>query len=208
MREGHPEEGRPGRRRRGRRPNELRRADDRTRGLWIAAFRLSPLIAVLCGIAIGMAVWNAENRAAQAEALHRHRIPATTVGQADKALPARFIAPRMVKAQAAWEYPVSHRHTDTVLVPAGTPVGGKVMVWVDDAGREASEPRPEGEVASTAVAAGAAVFGVIVLSAGGVVWLRLHRVEAHSLAAWDREWELLEPRWSGRVRRDPGAEDD
>ncbi|MET3983001.1 hypothetical protein [Streptomyces sp. PvR034] len=208
MREGHPEEGRPRRRLLGRRPNELRRAGDRTRGRWIAAFRLSPLIAVLCGIVIGMAVWNAENRAAQAEALHRHRIPATTVGQADRALPVRFNEPRMATAQVAWEYPVSHRHTDTVLVPAGTPVGGKVTVWVDDAGRETPEPRPEGEVASTAVAAGAAAFGVIVLSAGGVVWLRLRRVEAHSLAAWDREWELLEPRWSGRVRRDPGAEDD
>ncbi|MGW7456355.1 Rv1733c family protein [Streptomyces sp. NPDC054797] len=207
MFEAHSEEGLP-RRPLGRRSNELRRAADRTRGRWLAAFRFSPLLAVLCGIAIGMAVWSAESRAAEAQALHRHRVGATTVGPADRALPVRFNSRQMATAQAVWEYPASHRHTDTVLVPAGTPVGGKVTVWVDDAGTEALEPRSDDEVTSTAVAAGAAAFGIVVLSAGLVVWLRLRRVETRSLAAWDGEWERFEPRWSGRLRREPGAEDD
>ncbi|MFB7462309.1 hypothetical protein ACFCZ1_02175 [Streptomyces sp. NPDC056224] len=163
---------------------------------------------MLCAIAVGTAVWNTEARAAHAEALHRHRVPATTAGEADRLLPARFNSARMATARAAWEYPASHRHTDTVLVPAGTPVGAKVTIWVDDAGREAQAPRSDGELASTAVAAGSGAFGVLVLSAGGVVWLRLRRVEARSLAAWEREWVLVEPRWSGRMRREPGAGDD
>ncbi|WP_412078691.1 hypothetical protein ACLF6K_35315 [Streptomyces xanthophaeus] len=207
MFEAHPERG-PLRRLSGSRSNELRRPDDRTRGHWLVAFALSPLIAVLCAIAIGMAVWDTEVRAAHAEALHRHRVSATTVGEADRAPPARFNSARMTTAQAAWEYPASHRHTDSVLVPAGTPVGGTVTVWVDDAGREALAPRSDGELASTAVAVGAAAFGVLVLSAGGAVWLRLRRVETRSLAARAREWDLVEPRWSGRIRREPEAEDD
>ncbi|WP_406186393.1 hypothetical protein [Streptomyces sp. NBC_01006] len=207
MFEAHPEKG-PLRRLLGRRSNELRRAADRTRSRWLVAFAFSPFIAVLCAIAIGTAVWNTEVRAARAEALHLHQVSATTVGEADRALPARVNNAQMATAQAAWQYPASQRHTDTVLVPAGTAVGGTVTVWVDDSGRKAPAPRPYGELASTAVAAGAAAFGVLVLSAGGVVWLRLRRVEARSLAGWDREWDLVEPRWSGRLRREPGAEDD
>ncbi|WP_328923995.1 hypothetical protein OG429_04670 [Streptomyces sp. NBC_00190] len=207
MSESQPAKG-PPRRLPGRRSNEMRRAADRTRGRWLAAFALSPLIAVLCAVAIGMAVWNAEDRAARAETLHRHRVSATTVGEAARVLPGRFDSAAMATARAAWEYPASHRHTGAVLVPAGTPVGGAVTVWVDGAGRAVPAPRPHGELASTAVAAGAAAFGVLVLSAGGVVWLRLRRVEARSLAAWGGEWERVEPRWSGRLRGDPGAEDD
>ncbi|MFE9803986.1 hypothetical protein ACFYP6_34985 [Streptomyces goshikiensis] len=207
MFEAHPEKG-PLRRLLGRRSNELRRAADRTRSRWLVAFAFSPFIAVLCAIAIGTAVWNTEVRAARAEALHLHQVSATTVGEADRALPARVNNAQMATAQAAWQYPASQRHTETVLVPAGTAVGGTVTVWVDDSGRKAPAPRPNGELASTAVAAGAAAFGVLVLSAGGVVWLRLRRVEARSLAGWDREWDLVEPRWSGRLRREPGAEDD
>ncbi|MCX5126916.1 hypothetical protein [Streptomyces sp. NBC_00347] len=207
MSEAHKEKGSL-RRLLGRRSNELRRPADRTRGHWLVGFALFPLVAVLCAIAIGMAVWNTQVRAAQAEALLRHRVSATTVGEADRALPARLNGARMATARAAWEYPASHRHSGTVLVPAGTPVGGTVTVWVDDAGREAPAPRPDGELASNAIAAGAAGFGVLVLSAGGVVWLRLRRVEARSLAAWDREWDLVEPSWSGRLRRESGAEDD
>ncbi|MCC0094070.1 hypothetical protein K7B10_04545 [Streptomyces flavotricini] len=133
-----------------------------------------------------------EVRATRAEALHLHQVSAKTVGEADRALPAGVDDAQVATAQAAWQYPASQRHTDTVMVPPGTAVGGTVTVWVDDAGRKAPAPRPYGELASTAVAAGAPAFGVLVPSAGGVVRLRLRRVEARSLAG----------------NRKPGAEDD
>ncbi|MFE9255223.1 hypothetical protein [Streptomyces sp. NPDC006879] len=188
MPEAHSAEGRP-RRLFGRRSNELRRAADRARGRWLAALRVLPLVAVLCGIAIAMVVWNAEQRSAQAQALHRHRIEARTVGQADRALPVRFNGPQVATARATWEYPPSQRHVDTVVVTAGTPAGGKVLVWVDDTGQQAAGPRPDAEVATTAVAAGAAAFGVLVLGGGTAVWSGLRRVERSSLAAWGRDWE-------------------
>ncbi|MET9881828.1 hypothetical protein ABZZ20_01465 [Streptomyces sp. NPDC006430] len=188
-----------------RRTNELRRSADRIRGHWLAVLALSPLVAVLCAIAVGLAVWQAESRTAQAEALHRHQVSATTVGEADRALPLRFNSTPLAMARTTWEYPASHRHTNSVAVPAGTPVGGTVKVWVDDAGQVAPAPRASGELASTAVATGAGAFGVVVLAAGGLVWLRLRSVEARSLVQWDREWECVEPRWSGRTRRGPGA---
>ncbi|WP_133305598.1 hypothetical protein [Streptomyces sp. AcE210] len=204
-------EARPGngplRRLLGRRSSDLRRTADRARGHWLVALALSPLIAALCAIAIGVAVWHTETHAAHVVALHRHRVSATTLGEAHSVFP-RFNSTRTATARATWTYPASHRHTATVRVAAGTPVGGTVGVWVDDAGREAHAPRSDGELASNAVGTGAVAFGVLTLSAAGAVGLRLRRVEARSLAEWDREWQLVEPRWSGRMRREPGADDD
>ncbi|WP_405650431.1 MULTISPECIES: hypothetical protein [unclassified Streptomyces] len=207
MFDAHSENG-PLRRPLGRRSGELRHAADRTRGLWLVAFAFSTVVAVLCAFAIGVAVWHTETHAAHTQALHRHRVSATTRGEAHRALPLRFDSTETATARAAWAYPASQRHTATLLVPAGTPVGGKVLVWVDDAGREAPAPRSEGDIASSAVATGTAAFGVLVLSAATVIWLRLRWVEARRLAEWDREWQLVEPRWSGRLRRQRGADDD
>ncbi|MCX4966112.1 hypothetical protein OHA98_14935 [Streptomyces sp. NBC_00654] len=203
----HLEKG-PLRRLFGRRSNELWRAADRMRSRWIIAFALAPILAVLCAVAIGMAVWNTEITGAHAESLHRHRVSATTVGETVRAPPEPSNGVRTATAQTVWEYPSSHRHRDRVPVPADTPVGGTVVVWVDDAGRETAAPPSGSELASTAVAAGVAAFAVFALSAGGVVRLGLRRVDARSLAEWGREWELVEPHWSGRERRGPGAEED
>ncbi|MGW6752474.1 Rv1733c family protein [Streptomyces sp. NPDC055006] len=189
----------------------IRRTPARRRphsGLWLVAFAFSTVVAVLCAFAIRVAVWHTETHAAHTQALHRHRVSATTLGEAHRALPLRFDSTETATARAAWAYPASQRHTAMLLVPAGTPVGGKVLVWVDDAGREAPAPRSEGDIASSAVATGTAAFGVLVLSAATVIWLRLRWVEARRLAEWDREWQLVEPLWSGRLRRQRGADDD
>ncbi len=169
---------------------------------------LTPLLAAFGGVSTGSAVWEAESGAARAEAAHHHQVAATTVGEAVRTLPSRSGHAPQAVAQAVWEYPAGHRHTGSVTVPPGTPVGGKVTLRVDDQGAESWGPRTSGEIASGAVAAGAGAFGVIVLSAMGVVHVRLRLVEARSLARWEREWDLVEPRWSGRLRREPGAEDE
>jgi hypothetical protein len=178
------------------------------RGGRLVACALSTVVAVFCAIAIGVAVRHTETHAAHMEALHRHRVSATTLGEAHRTLPLRFDSTETATARGAWAYPASRRRTATIPVPAGTPVGGRVLVWVDDAGREALAPRSEGDVASSAVATGTAAFGLLVLSAAGVIWRRLRWVEARRLAEWEREWQLVEPRWSGRLRRQRGADDD
>lgn len=207
MFDAHSENG-PLRRLLGRPSRELRSAADRTRRGRLVACALSTVVAVLCAIAIGVAVWHTETHAAHTEALHRHRVSATTLGEAHRTLPVRFDSTKTATARAAWAYPATQVHTATLWVPAGTPVGGKVLVWVDDAGREAPAPRSQGDIASGAVATGTAAFGVLVLSAAGVIRLRLRRVEARRRAEWEREWQLVEPGWSGRLRRRRGADDD
>lgn len=184
--------------------NELRRAADRKRRRCRIAFACFLFVAVFCAIAVAFTVWNSGARAAQAQALHRHRVSATTVGAANHAQTAGAARQREAWTKAVWEYPASHPHSDRVLVPADTPVGGKVAIWVDDTGVQASAPPSDSERLCIAAVVGLAVFGVLFFSAGGVVWLRLHRVEERSLAEWDRGWEAVEPRWSGRTH--PGAD--
>ncbi|MEV0412891.1 hypothetical protein AB0I68_19345 [Streptomyces sp. NPDC050448] len=183
--------------------NPLRRATDRTRSRWLFAFALSCVFAVACGVMVGLTVVDTGLRAGAEQARHRHLVEATTVGEAVRHTPTRGDgAPATARAQ--WQFPPASRHSATLAVPPGTPVGHTVTLWVDDAGQAASAPRSESELVSDAVAAGAGSAGVITLLAAGVVFLRLRRVDARNLARWERDWERVEPGWSGRLR--PGRE--
>lgn len=187
------------------RPNELCRPVDRTRRRWNVVFVLSFLIALLCGVVVTTAVWDSESRTAREAAGHRHRIEATTVGSAERGVSNRSGGTSRVVAPAVWEYPAAHQHSDTISVPFGTPADRTVAIWVDDAGREAQAPSPEAQRALTAAAAGAGAFALLALASGAAIRLRLHLVETRSLAQWEHEWEAVEPRWSGRPRRERGT---
>ena len=103
---------------------------------------------------------------------------------------------------------VSVRYTDgagrvhEAEVPATGPpsAGTTVPMWVDRAGRPAAAPPG----ALEAVVLGA-VVGLGIAAAGGlllvVAWMGLrHAVDARNATAWAREWETVEPAWSGRRR--------
>ncbi|MEV0412809.1 hypothetical protein AB0I68_18905 [Streptomyces sp. NPDC050448] len=189
-------------------PNPLRRAADRIRTGWHAALILSLLVAIACGATAGLATWHADSRAAQEQAVHRHRITATTLTDAERRPGGRVSGVPGATAQAAWRFPAATRHTAMLAVPVGTASGKPVRVWVDDAGREAPAPRAGSDIALSAVAAGIWTGGLIAVCAVGVVHLGLRRLDARALDAWEREWERVEPRWSGRTRSGPGADDD
>ncbi len=186
-------------------PNELRRPADRTRRRWNAVFVLCLLIALFCGAFVMTAVWDAGSRADRETARHRHQVAATTVGTAERAVSSRSGGTARVLAPAEWEYPAAHQHSDKVSVPLGTPAGRSVTIWVDDAGTEVPAPYSGAQRAYVATAAGIGAFGLFALASGAVVRLRLRLAETRSLAQWEHEWEAVEPRWSGRPRRERGT---
>nr|WSX48491.1 hypothetical protein OG409_05745 [Streptomyces sp. NBC_00974] len=189
-------------------PNELRRPADRIRRRWNVVLALSFLIALICGIVVTTVVWDAGSRAARETARHRHQTEATTVGAAERAVSHRSGGTARVLAPAGWEYPAAQQHSGTVSVPPGTPAGRTVTIWVDDAGAEAPPPSSGAQRAYTAAVAGAGALSLFALASGALVSLRVRLVETRSLAQWEHEWEAVEPRWSGRPRRERGPGDD
>ncbi|MGW7459459.1 Rv1733c family protein [Streptomyces sp. NPDC054797] len=194
----------------------LRRPSDRTRSRCRAALVLSSMAAIACGVLAGLAVWDADSRTAQEQAQHMHRTTATTVGEAEPGFSPRTEGRTEGRAegraeavaQAVWQYPAATGHTGKVAVPPQTPAGRSVTVWVDDAGAAVPAPRSGGDRGISSAFAGVSVACVIALSAGAVVHLRLRLVEANNLAEWEFGWERVEPQWSGRLRSEPGPDDD
>jgi hypothetical protein len=77
---------------------------------------------------------------------------------------------------------------------AGTPV----RVEVDGTGRVGIEPPSPGDAVFSAVAAATAVTlgGILLLV---FAWMGIRAaVLATNCSAWEREWRLVEPHWSGR----------
>ncbi|MFJ5551790.1 hypothetical protein [Streptomyces sp. NPDC093225] len=186
----------------------LHRAADRARTRWHAVFVLACALAVIAGVLAALAVRDADTRTAQEQARHRHRVTATVVAE-----PTVVTAGRSggfgLTARAVWRYPAAGaEHAGTITVPFRTHAHDRVPLWVDDGGRAAAGPASATDIGLNAAGLGACVCAATVLGAGAVVHLRLRRVEAGSLRDWDREWEVVEPLWTGRLRPGPGAGDD
>ncbi|MER5209008.1 hypothetical protein [Streptomyces sp. NPDC002825] len=176
-----------------------------------AVFALVLIIAVVCGAVAGGRMWDAGARADRALAAHRHQVRATTTGPAEETpVAARYGTKPQALAPAVWEQPAHVRRSGTIHVPPKTPPGRTVTIWVDDAGSPARPPGGTADRALTALSGGIAVAGAVGVTGAGVVLLVRRRSEGHRLAAWEREWERVEPVWSGRLRRgsDAGGDDD
>ncbi|MFF5764000.1 Rv1733c family protein [Streptomyces tanashiensis] len=176
-----------------------------------AAFVLVLIIALVCGAVAAGTLWNAGARTDRELAAHRHQVKATTTGPAkEPSVAARYGAKPQALAPAVWEQPEHVRRSGTVHVPPRTPQGRTVIIWVDDAGAPARPPGSAADRAFTSLSGGIAAAGAVGVAGAGLVLLVRRRSEGHRLAAWEREWEQVEPVWSGRPRRgsDAGGDDD
>jgi hypothetical protein len=93
---------------------------------------------------------------------------------------------------------VGRAHVGQVSVTGRLVAGTPVRVEVDGDGRIGVEPPSHGDAVVAAVLAGlgVALLGLALLPAlwGGARCA----VTRHNHAAWEREWRLVEPQWSGR----------
>ncbi|MCQ4079815.1 hypothetical protein NGB36_04215 [Streptomyces sp. RB6PN25] len=89
----------------------------------------------------------------------------------------------------------------TASVTPGTVAGTILSVWVDKrTGAIVSAPLTASQASHDAGLAAAMVVPALPLAALGL-WLALRRVLDRMRAArWDKEWEWIEPQWSGRYR--------
>jgi len=103
------------------------------------------------------------------------------------AVPARYTSPDGVERQG------------DAQVQGPLPAGAAVPVWVDRSGVIVRAP-----VNGVDVVAEVAMDGIGLLAVGGVVlggiWIRVRAATLRfNTARWEREWEQVEPRWSGRT---------
>jgi hypothetical protein len=107
--------------------------------------------------------------------------------------PEALVPPRVAVA-AAWTAPNGSGRVGEIDVPAGTPAGRVVGVWVDANGAPVPPP-PASDPVSAGFGAG---VGVLVAAMALIASLRVR--DARRGRRWDAEWADLEPRWSGRAR--------
>ncbi|MFL9680004.1 MULTISPECIES: hypothetical protein [Streptomyces] len=164
-------------------------------------------LALLCGAVAAGYLWSFGARADRIRAAHQHQVVATTTGPArEQAALARSGTETRALAPAVWEYPDGVRRSGTVEVPARTPQGRTVTVSVNDSG---SPVRPTDGTSGrllTSVAGGTATAAAVAATGSGALALLRRRTDGRTLAALEREWEQIEPVWSGRLRRGNGPD--
>ncbi|WP_148003753.1 hypothetical protein [Streptomyces sp. adm13(2018)] len=169
------------------------------------------LTSLICGAVAAGVLWSAGVQADRERAAHRHQVQAMTTGPAkDPPRITRSGATPEAVAPAVWEHPDDVRRTGTIQVPARTPEGRTVTIWVGDTGAPARPPVSAADRALTALAGGTLAAAAVGAIGAGSLGLVRRRTEARRMVAWEQEWEQVEPVWSGRLRRGsaPGTDDD
>ncbi|MFE2561777.1 hypothetical protein ACFXGT_38375 [Streptomyces sp. NPDC059352] len=166
------------------------------------------VIALVCGAVAAGILWTAGTKADRELAAHRHQVTATTTGPATESpVATRYGTKPQAVAPAVWEQPEHVRRSGSIHVPPRTPQGRAVTIWVDDAGAPARPPGSVADRALTSFSGGTAAAGVVGVTGAGALLLLRRWTEGHRLAAWEHEWERVEPVWSGRLHRGSGAGD-
>jgi len=89
-------------------------------------------------------------------------------------------------------------HDIVVTVTESPPVGATVQAWVNREGRVVDAPLTVFDAVVVGVSAGIGItiIGCLLL---GSAWLGLRRwLDRRNAADWGREWDRIEPEWSGR----------
>ncbi|WP_431682485.1 Rv1733c family protein [Kitasatospora sp. KL5] len=181
--------------------NPLCRPTDRSRSRLFLAALLLAVLSVASAVAVSQLLLNGMRADAHRTAEHRHRVTATTVAAAVRE-PGQQAG--SARAEAEWTLPGTGGRVGTVDAPLGAPTGTKVPLWVDDDGAPAAPPRSDGELVASA-----ASYGLVVLSGAAAVsaaacTARRRALDRRADGAWEADWALVEPRWSGRSDR-PGT---
>ena len=174
-----------------------RRATDRVEDLTAWALLAAGLFLLLAGALVTMGAYRgvAERTAAAERALHPVEAVLLDGGPVPGGDPG-VRSPRSARYRDA----AGQEHDVAVPVVGRPPAGTAVRVWLDRDGRAVAAPPDE---LDAVVLGGAAGLGVVV--GGGLVlvvlWMSVRAgLDRRNAEGWAREWEQVEPGWSGRAR--------
>jgi hypothetical protein len=177
-----------------------RRATDRIRRRWTDlvedavawALIVLSLMMVIAAFVVGLGTFGESVEKQSAEAGTRTMATATVL----ESVPILANEQPPSDVPARWIGPDGRPRTGLVTVAAGTNAGNEVPIWLARDGARVPAPPTQ----SNAVGAGL-VSGLGVLLAGetvvGGVWLLVRRATAAANARrWEREWDIIGPRWA------------
>jgi hypothetical protein len=175
--------------------NPLRRRLDRVEGVVVGGLAVAFLAGVpLAAAAAGHLTYMYGARTAHTQQAAWHRVPAVLLATA----PTTGYTGYLPQVRARWTAPDGARRTGTMPAQPGQRAGSTVVVWADAAGRLTGPPLQAQQVRGRAVLAAILapiVLGEILLFAGQLAHYLLGR---RRLAAWDAEWRVISPQWTGQ----------
>jgi len=189
--------GNPGRQRFWRwRSNPLRRRDDVVEA-WVvlAVWTLT----VVGGTTVGLVTAHATETMFDGQRADRHAVHAVLLADVPKPASGKWSSGDKDLAQVRWRAPDGSTHVDRTLVTVGLRSGTRVVVWQDGRGALVTEPPSATEAGVEAAVTGG--FAGLAL-AGGVHTagaLARWRLDRRRMAGWDREWDLIGPKWGHRT---------
>ncbi|GAA4858025.1 hypothetical protein GCM10025787_48200 [Saccharopolyspora rosea] len=99
-------------------------------------------------------------------------------------------------ARAAWTGADGRPHAGDVQVDRRIQVGGPLRVWVSAAEQVASPPDSEAKMVTAAAGVAALALGGLLITCALLIVVTRAVASALAERAWQREWEIVEPRWN------------
>ena len=179
--------------------NPLRRRTDRIE----AVIRLATLVLLLAGVpmatlAVGREADHLALGEAHAQQAADHEVTAVLLEQAPAAeVPDPYTSVQMSLVLARWQPPGQSSRTGQVLAPVGARAGSTVRVWIDASGAVTGPPPDHRVIAGDVCIAALVTFLVTSMLVLGSSALARRALDRRRLSAWDAEWRVTGPRWSG-----------
>lgn len=101
---------------------------------------------------------------------------------------------------ARWTPPGGHARSGAISVPAGTPAGSRVRIWLDASGRWAGPPLGRQMVAVRVAMAVMGTTLVLAAAAVTVASVGLWLLDRRRMAGWEADWNAVGPQWTKEFR--------
>jgi hypothetical protein len=139
-------------------------------------------------------------RAQRAERLAAEAVTLDAAQPQVVAVTGQAVSTARVPVRARWTGVDGAVRVGTVGVPAGTPAGATVRIWLDrTTGQPTVAPRARDETRGAAVLAALLVVAGMAMVLGATLAGLRHRFNRVRMAAWQDEWRRVAPRWTNLV---------
>ena len=179
--------------------NPLRRRTDRIE----AVIRLATLVMFLTAVpaatlTVGREADHLALRQAHAQQAADHKVTAVLLQRAaTTGIPNPYTSVQLTLVLARWQPPGQPSRTGQVLAPAGAHAGSTVAIWIDASGAVTGPPPDHRVIAGDVCIAALVTCLVTSLLVLGSSTLARRALDRRRLRAWDAEWRVTGPRWSG-----------